>query len=117
VSKFNETNNGETLGIEQAAELMRIGYEAMKQLIDSGEVPAVILNQRHAVLLRSDVLNYIHEQGRLQAEERRRLAGQPKGRSVAPAAAARRGTRRKAAPDLSRYEMLAKGSPKSSGEV
>ena len=109
MSKFNDNLNGETLGIEQAAELMRIGYEAMKQLIDAGEVPAVILNQRHAVLLKSDVLNYIHEQGRLQAEQRRRLAGRAKGRTVAPAVAARRGARRKAAPDLSPYEALTKG--------
>jgi hypothetical protein len=109
MSKFNKSTNSETLGIEQAAELMRIGYEAMKHLIDIGEVPAVILNQRHAVLLRSDVLNYIHVQGRIQAEERRRLANRPKGRTFAPQVKARRGWHRKAVPDLSHYEIVTKG--------
>jgi excisionase family DNA binding protein len=108
MSKFNRNVNGETLGIEQAAELMRIGYEAMKQLIDAGEVPAVILNQRHVVLLRSDVIAYIHEQGHIQAEQRRRVAKRSKGSTIAPQAAALRGSKRKIPPDLSRYELLTK---------
>jgi hypothetical protein len=109
MSKFNGSVNGETLGIEQAAALMRVGYEAMKQLIDDGEVPAVILNQRHAVLLHSDVIAYIREQGRLQAEQRRRLAKRPKDRTITSRAAAQRSSKRKAPPDLSSYELLTKG--------
>jgi excisionase family DNA binding protein len=109
MSKFKENVDGETLGIEQAAQLMRLGYEATRQLIDAGEIPAVIFNQRHVVLLREDVIAYIHEQGQIQAQQRRRVAKRPKGHATTPRAAAQRPSKRKVPPDLSLYELLTKG--------
>lgn len=34
----------DTLGLEGAARMMRLGLEAMKELVDKAEVPAVRLN-------------------------------------------------------------------------
>lgn len=97
----------DTLDLEQAARLMRLGRDAMKELVDNGEVAALSCNQKHAVLLRTDVLDYIRERGRKQAEERRsRASGKPKA-SAAPQGAGKQptGPRTPALPDLDRYEL------------
>ncbi len=95
--------NDETLGLEQAATLLHLGLEAMKDLVREGAVPALQLNQKHTVLLRADLLAYVREEGRKQAEQRRRMR---KGGNTQPVDAASSRTRRARAPkpDLSRYE-------------
>lgn len=81
----------ETLNIEEAAALVRVGVEAMRDLIDSGEMPAVRLNQKHTVLLREDVIDFVRTKARQQAEERRK--------AKAPARRQHRGVK----PNLDRY--------------
>lgn len=96
----------DTLDLEQAAKLMRLGQDATKDLIDKGELAALICNQKHVVLLRSVVLDYIAEEGRRQAEERRRKAKGHASQPEAPKGAGKpRGRARQALPDLGRYEL------------
>lgn len=102
-----EDPNGPTIGIEQAAQLLRCGVRAVQDLVETGELPALELNQRHTVLLREDVIDYVRKRAREQAHERklqhaRRKAKPPVAQtSAAPA----RGRRRRPLPDLSGYEI------------
>jgi hypothetical protein len=63
--------NSPTMDLEQAAAFLHLGYKAMKALVDTGEVPALSLNQKHTILLRDDLITYVREQGRAQAARRR----------------------------------------------
>ena len=90
-----------TLGLEEAAALLRLGLESMKRLVDDGAVPAVRLNQKHTVLLRSELIAFVREEGRKQAEARR-VAAMPVQPRQRPS-----GRRRRQLPDLSRYDGLA----------
>ena len=88
----------DTLTLEQASKVMHLGVEAMRKLVDDGEVPACSLNKKHTVLLRADLIDYIRSKGREQAETRKRPAP------------ARRPTRASTAPTpppLDRYEQAA----------
>ncbi|WP_312705033.1 hypothetical protein [Stenotrophomonas lactitubi] len=69
-----QTPKDETLGLDGAATLLRLGHEAMKDLIDRGEVPAVRLNQKHTVMLREDLIEFLRSEGRRQAAERKKSA-------------------------------------------
>jgi hypothetical protein len=103
----DEQARDDTLGLEAAARLMRLGIEAMKDLVDKGQVPAVRLNQKHTVLLREDLIEFLRAEGRRQAAERKnsrdeRLSSRP------PAAHSnsRQGrSRRTSPPDLRAYEQ------------
>lgn len=66
-----EHRDDETMGLEDGAKFLRLGLKAMKELIDSGAVPATILNQKHTVMLREDLVGYLREEGRRQADARR----------------------------------------------
>lgn len=90
----------ETLDLPAAARLLHIGLDSMKELVDTGEVPATRLNRKHTVLLRSDLLAYLREEGRRQAEERRMQARGTKPKVTVPAKAGRPAA---AKPDLSAY--------------
>jgi hypothetical protein len=104
----------DTLDLEQAAKLMRLGQEATKDLIEKGELAALICNQKHVVLLRSVVLEYIAEEGRRQAEERRRRATGRQRQPVTSAATGKaRGRARPPLPDLDRYELTTGDRPDS----
>jgi len=86
----------DTIGIEDAAVMLRLGLDATRELVDTGQLPALRLNQKHTVLLR--------EEGRRQAEQRRKAAT-GKDRTPKPATpAVRPKLRRQAAPDLRAYE-------------
>jgi hypothetical protein len=93
--------NDPTMGLEEAANFLHIGLASMKQLVASGAVPAVQLNQKHTVLLREDLVAYVREEGRRQADERRARHRRPLA-----ATATSKPTRkaRTLPPDLSRYE-------------
>lgn len=75
---------GETLDIKEAAAMLHLGYDAMKDLIDVGAVPALVLNKKHTVMLRDDLIAYVRDEGRKQAEDRRRK--QIPARAFAPKA-------------------------------
>lgn len=81
----------EVLTLEAAAALARCGVDCLRQYIDAGEIPAARLNQKHMVLLREDVIDFIRVLGRKQAEERRKPKLQ------------RARLRRSPKPDLDRY--------------
>lgn len=84
----------ETLDLAEAAALAKCGVDCMREYVDTGEIPATKLNQKHMVLLREDVIDFLRTKARQQAEERRK-ARERKPRLV-----------RTIKPDLDRY-----GSP------
>ena len=94
--------NDPTMNLEQAADFMHLGYKAMKDLVDSGEVPALSLNQKHTILPREDLISYVREQGRKQADKRR-ARNQPPS-TIVPAIARRRGGKL-TLPNLDAYEV------------
>ncbi|MGV4799002.1 hypothetical protein ACSMEB_07900 [Stenotrophomonas maltophilia] len=98
----------ETLGLDGAATLLRLGHEAMKDLIDRGEVPAVRLNQKHTVLLREDLIEFLRSEGRRQAAERKNsTVVNRRPAKVAGAGPSKRASkaRRTKLPDLRAYEQ------------
>ena len=96
-----------TLGLEDAAKVMRLGVESMKELVENGTVPAVRLNQKHTVLLREDLINYLREEGRRQAAARREAVGHRPAANTPLEAQPHRPTktRRTKLPDLAPYEI------------
>ena len=98
----------ETLGLEGAARMMRLGLEAMKELVDKGEVPAVRLNQKHTVMLREDLIDFLRSEGRRQAAERKKSAvgNRPAANTSVVTTPKRKGkARRITPPDLRAYEQ------------
>lgn len=95
------TTAPDTLDLPGAAELLHCGLRAVKKLVDDGELPALQINQKHTVMLRTDVLDFIAARARKQAEERRRAKPAPAPRASRP---------RRARPDLGRYELTTSGS-------
>lgn len=53
----------DTLGLEDAAKVLRLGLEAMKTLVEEGTVPAVRLKQKHTVMLRKDSIEFLRAEG------------------------------------------------------
>lgn len=101
-------NAEDTLGLEGAARMMRLGLEAMKDLVDKGEVPAVRLNQKHTVMLREDLIDFLRLEGRRQAAERKKSAigTRPAANAAVGATPKRKGkARRITPPDLRAYEQ------------
>jgi hypothetical protein len=98
--------NDPTMNLEQAADFMHLGYKAMKELVDSGEVPALSLNQKHTILLREDLISYVREQSRKQADKRR--ARKHPAAPIIPATASRRGGK-VSMPNLTVYEVTTVG--------
>lgn len=101
-------NAEDTLGLEGAARIMRLGLEAMKELVDKGEVPAVRLNQKHTVMLREDLIDFLRSEGRRQAAERKKSAigNQPAANAPVGTIPKRKGkARRISPPDLRAYEQ------------
>lgn len=65
------SRHDDALSMEQAAQLLRIGVDAMRELVILGEVPALSLNRKHWVLLRSHLLEFIKDRAEGQQETRR----------------------------------------------
>lgn len=98
----------DTLGLEGAARMMRLGLEAMKDLLDKGEVPAVRLNQKHTVMLREDLIDFLRAEGRRQAAQRKKSAIGNQCAANAPVGAPQKRNskaRRITPPDLRAYEQ------------
>ncbi|MBN5049012.1 hypothetical protein JY456_01465 [Stenotrophomonas maltophilia] len=98
----------DTLGLEGAARMLRLGLEAMKDLVDKGDVPAVRLNQKHTVMLREDLIDFLRSEGRRQAAERKKSAIGTRPAANAPESVPTRRaskSRRTKLPDLRAYEQ------------
>ncbi|WP_331852470.1 helix-turn-helix domain-containing protein [Stenotrophomonas africana] len=98
----------DTLGLEDAARMLRLGLEAMKDLVDKGEVPAVRLNQKHTVMLREDLIEFLRSEGRRQAAERKKsMIGNRPAANTPESGSTRRASqsRRTKLPDLRAYEQ------------
>lgn len=98
----------DTMGLEGAARMLRLGLEAMKDLVDKGEVPAVRLNQKHTVMLREDLIDFLRSEGRRQAAERKKSAvGTQRAANTPESLPTRRSSksRRTKLPDLRAYEQ------------
>ncbi|MGC1547445.1 MAG: hypothetical protein WA777_02855 [Rhodanobacter sp.] len=100
--KDHTAANDPTMDLEQAAAFLHLGYEAMKALVNKGDVPALSLNQKHTVLLREDLIAYVREEGRKQAEERK-MRGRRQAPTVTPRTNQPRS--RPPLPDLTKYEI------------
>jgi len=103
----------ETLDLEGTAHLLRLGLDATRELIATGRLPAVQLNQKHTCVLREAVIDYLRDEGLRQAQERRKAHDTIKLTVVPPKADGKPASR---LPDLSGYEVAAatKGaSPRS----
>lgn len=104
----DHSKSDDTLGLEDAARMMRLGLEAMKELVENGDVPAVRLNQKHTVMLRGDLIDFLREEGRRQAAERKKSAtgNRPAANAAVASAPKRKGkARRITPPDLRAYEL------------
>lgn len=102
------------LTLAESAQFVRVGEESFREVVDRGEVPAVSLNRKHTVCLRDDLLDWLRQLGRKQAEERRRRHEGGPAKAAAPEAKRaqrqpRQSPRRQAPPDLSRYEITTGG--------
>jgi len=109
-STDSKRDDDETLDIAQAAKYCHLGYEAMKELLDSGEVPAWSQNQKHTVVHIDDLRDYVRARARKQAEERRKARDQ--AAAPPPPPEPRRPRRRGRAsplPDLAVYEVTTGG--------
>lgn len=88
--------------------MLRLGLEAMKELVDKGEVPAVRLNQKHTVMLREDLIEFLRSEGRRQAAERKKsMIGNRLAANTPDSGSPRRASksRRTKLPDLRAYEQ------------
>lgn len=61
---------GPTLTVEETAAIMHIGYNAVIELISTGDLPAARLGKSHTLLL-EDVLDYIRKTAAEQTRKRR----------------------------------------------
>ena len=105
----------ETIGLIEAAARLHIGREALRTLCERGEIPALSLNRKHWVLLRSDVLAYIAHTARQQAAARRRSCESSAPQIDSPTdGQPRKGRPRRELPDLAPYETRA-GLPTKGG--
>lgn len=107
--------NSPTISVDEAADLLRCGVRSVQELVDTGELPALELNQRHTVLLREDVIEYVRTQARKQATERKLMHARRKAKPPVAIASTPepggRGRRRKALPDLRSYELTTGAQP------
>lgn len=90
----------ETLSLEEGAKFLRLGLKAMKELVESGAVPATSLNQKHTVMLREDLIAYLRVEGRRQAEARRIKKLKDSARLAKPKKASKR-----VLPNLDHYDV------------
>jgi len=62
------------MGLEQAAEYLRLGRDATRELFDRGELPGVSLNQKHLVFRRVALDHFLADMEVRQAAERLKAA-------------------------------------------
>lgn len=64
------------LTVEEAAEVAKVGVDCMKALIDTGQLPAVRLNQKHCVVLEDHLMRFLDERAITQSKDRKRKHAQ-----------------------------------------
>ncbi|HVI60081.1 MAG TPA: hypothetical protein VM619_14580 [Luteimonas sp.] len=91
----------DTMGLEQAAEYLRLGRDATRELFDTGQLAGTSFNQKHLVFRRVTLDAFLADVEVRQTAERakRHAALQPANDPGTPAARPRT-----AKPDLARYE-------------
>lgn len=94
--------NDDTLDLQGAAAYLHIGFKAMKALVDTGEVAALSCNQKHCVMLKEDLREYVRNKGRSQqaARQRKQTVAVNQWAAEQPLRKAK-----KAMPDLRNYEL------------
>lgn len=93
----------DTLGLEEAADYLRLGRDATRLLWETGALPGVSLNQKHLVFRRAALDSFL---ARLEAEQQAaRRAGRTPPPANDPAPPPARRNRRNPLPDLGRYEI------------
>lgn len=96
----SSSGSSETMSLAEAASFMRIGIDALRSLIYEGLVPALSLNQKHWVLLRSDLVEFIRHTAHQQQMGRRSLAEESRWATLPAKPAVRaRGRPRNRIPD------------------
>lgn len=91
----------DTMGLDQAAEYLRLGRDATRELFDTGQLAGTSLNQKHVVFRRVTLDAFLADTEVRQAADRaRRHADMQAANDPAPPAARPRTTK----PDLARYE-------------
>lgn len=92
--KQETQGNDQALSLADAASMLRLGEDALRELIVSGRIPALSLNRKHVVLLREDVIQFIRTHAHIQQEQRRVNWGEARGRvldQLPPATPRKRG--------------------------
>ncbi|WP_457095869.1 hypothetical protein [Lysobacter sp. P5_B9] len=69
-SKVRVERFDQALSLASAASLLRIGEEALRALVVTGQIPALSLNSRHWILLREDVIEFIRVNAQTQQDQR-----------------------------------------------
>lgn len=94
------------MGLEQAAEYLRLGRDSTRELWESGALPGVSLNQKHLVFRRTALDNWLAAMELQQQQQRLQKAlATPPANDPAPKAISRtRRGRGRTLPDLSKYE-------------
>ena len=97
-----------TIGVDEAAEILRCSVRAVQNLIDRSELPALEINQRSTVLLREDVIEYVRIHSRRRSQERKVEDARSKAKlqPVVPVERRRPGRKRRPFIDLDKYEAL-----------
>ncbi|MGV8959241.1 MAG: helix-turn-helix domain-containing protein [Stenotrophomonas sp.] len=91
----------DTMGLEQAAEYLRLGRDSTHALFDAGVLPGVSLNQKHLVFRRTALDAFLAATELQQQKERARKAITTHSAND-PSPPKR--TRRRELPDLGKYE-------------
>lgn len=105
-------NMQDTLGLEEAAEFLKVNPETVRRLADGGDLLGAKIGVSW-VFLRADLMEYLRAEARRQTEERREraeamLAGKITGQRVKTACSVSRGAQRKRKrPDLDELEKMA----------
>jgi hypothetical protein len=105
----------DTLTLQEAATLAHCGVDLMRELVDSGTVPAVRLNPKHCAIVRDQFLEWLRGEAERQAHARRQkhrgINAGPVSRG--PALSRRRGRERADLPSLDDYELTTDARPVS----
>ena len=97
----------DTMGLEQAAEYLRLGRDATRELVEQGMLPAVSFNQKHLVFRRVALDAFLAATELRQMRDRARQTQQhPAANDPAPDRRPRT-----VKPDLRRYEADASNDP------
>ncbi len=67
----SDNTSRDALSLADAAALLLLGEDSLRELILMGEIPALSLNRKHIVLLKEDVIEFIRTHARRQQAQKR----------------------------------------------